>query len=144
MIGQYLPNNNEKCYSVILPNFSELNRPLACLRRQMIRSKAIALQISQEFKPLSTSFSPSCTKTSTVRTKSKPIQFRHRSPPNSTAFSFSFKARMLQLTSSVVARAVLFFMFHARRNGPWKNLTLMRHNIFLSFCYCVFFPIKLN
>jgi hypothetical protein len=28
MIKQYLPNNNEKRYSAILPNFSELNRPL--------------------------------------------------------------------------------------------------------------------
>jgi hypothetical protein len=31
MIGQYLLNNNEKRYSVILPNFSDLNRPLVCL-----------------------------------------------------------------------------------------------------------------
>jgi hypothetical protein len=27
MIEQYLLNNNEKHYSAILPNFSELNRP---------------------------------------------------------------------------------------------------------------------
>jgi hypothetical protein len=27
MIGQYLPNNNEKRYSVILPKFLHLNRP---------------------------------------------------------------------------------------------------------------------
>jgi hypothetical protein len=27
MIKQYLPNNNEKRYSAILPNFSQLNRP---------------------------------------------------------------------------------------------------------------------
>jgi hypothetical protein len=30
MIGQYLPNNNEKCYSVILPKISDLNRPYVC------------------------------------------------------------------------------------------------------------------
>jgi hypothetical protein len=28
MIGQYLPNNNEKSYSAILQNFLHLNRPL--------------------------------------------------------------------------------------------------------------------
>jgi hypothetical protein len=28
MIGQYLLNNNEKRYNTILPNFSDLNRPL--------------------------------------------------------------------------------------------------------------------
>jgi hypothetical protein len=27
MIGQYLPNNNEKRYSAILPKISNLNRP---------------------------------------------------------------------------------------------------------------------
>jgi poly(3-hydroxybutyrate) depolymerase len=27
MIGQYLANNNEMCYSTILLNFSEVNRP---------------------------------------------------------------------------------------------------------------------
>jgi hypothetical protein len=28
MIEQYLPNNNEKRYSAILPKISDLNRPL--------------------------------------------------------------------------------------------------------------------
>jgi hypothetical protein len=27
MIGQYLPNNNEKSYSVVLQNFLHLNQP---------------------------------------------------------------------------------------------------------------------
>jgi hypothetical protein len=29
MIGQYLPNNNEKSYSAVLQNFLSLNRPSA-------------------------------------------------------------------------------------------------------------------
>jgi hypothetical protein len=28
MIGQYLPNNNEKSYNAVLQNFLDLNRPL--------------------------------------------------------------------------------------------------------------------
>jgi hypothetical protein len=33
MIGQYLPNNNEKSYSAVLQNFLHLNQPLVLLLR---------------------------------------------------------------------------------------------------------------
>jgi hypothetical protein len=41
MIGQYLPNNNEKRYSVILPIFSDLNRPLVPNRPTACRVEMI-------------------------------------------------------------------------------------------------------
>jgi hypothetical protein len=48
MIGQYLPNNYEKRYSVILPKISDLNRPLDHdqdqIRQACIRSLSVMLK----------------------------------------------------------------------------------------------------
>jgi hypothetical protein len=39
MIGQYLLNNNEKHYSTILSNFSDVNRPLLYVHTRNARDK---------------------------------------------------------------------------------------------------------
>jgi hypothetical protein len=49
MIGQYLPNNNEKRYSVILPKISHPNQPLVAGRRRKVAYGAALVADKMQF-----------------------------------------------------------------------------------------------
>jgi hypothetical protein len=52
MVGQILPNNNEKCYSNFSPNFSQLNTPLIAFGWQQAVGWTL-LRGKRSFRPVS-------------------------------------------------------------------------------------------